>query len=241
MKISDFALTRLRNEEHFQFQTSFRDLVLSITMLVLKIEKLFGIYLPLYQGESESLDIIHKSAISDDLTNADLVRDETFRGLCDAVKSALNHFRAEVRHAAERLHIVLDNYGNLAIKAYDSETGGLTSLMGDFTGKYAADVATVGITEWVTELKANNTAFDDLKNNRYSEAAAKTIKRMKEERAKVDAAYHAVVERINALIIVEGDATYATFVNELNKRIDGYDNTLSIRKGKAQKTVEAKA
>jgi len=69
--------------------------------------------------------------------------------------------------------------------------------------------------------------FDDLKNNRYSTEAAKTILRMKQERVKTDAIYRQITERINALIVVEGEAAYAGFVNELNKRIEGYDNTIS--------------
>ena len=66
-----------------------------------------------------------------------------------------------------------------------------------------------------------------MKNNRYSTEAAKTILRMKQERVKTDAIYRQITERINALIVVEGEAAYAGFVNELNKRIEGYDNTIS--------------
>ena len=241
MKIKDFSLVRLRNEEHFQFFTSFRDLVLVFTVLVLNIELLFNLFLAAYANELTALKLIRKNAISDDLVDADDERDNVFRGMSDAVKSALNHFNADVRAAAKRLQIVLDTYGNLAIKPYDAETGGLTSLINDFSTTYAADVATVGLTEWVTELKAKNKAFDDLKNSRYSAEAAKTILRMKQERAKADAAYRQIIERINALIIVEGEARYAGFVNELNKRIEGYENTISIRRAKGAKPTDSTA
>lgn len=238
MKISDFALSRLRNEEHFQFFTSFRDLVLVFTAQALKIEALFTLFQMAYANELTSLDVIRKNAISDDLVDADDERDSVFRGMCDAVKSALNHFSSDIRIAAKRLQAVLDTYGNLAIKPYDAETGGLNSLINDFTTTYAIDVATVGLTEWVTELLAKNKAFDDLKNNRYSDEAAKTILRMKQERVKTDAIYRQITERINALVVVEGDAAYAGFVNELNKRIEGYENTISIRRAKGKKTTE---
>ncbi len=241
MKINDFSLVRLRNEEHFQFFTSFRDLVLVFTALALKIEVLFTLFLAAYANELTSLDIIRKNVISDDLVEADDERDSVFRGMCDAVKSALNHFNAEVRAAAKHLQVVLDTYGNLAIKPYDAETGGLNSLINDFRTTYAADVATVGLTGWVTELAAKNKAFDDLKNNRYTDEASKTILRMKEERVKTDAIYHQLVERLNALIVVEGEAEYAGFVTELNKRIEGYDNTVSIRRAKGKKSGDAPA
>lgn len=238
MKINEFSLVRLRNEEHFQFYTSFRDLVLVFTALALKIEALFVLFLAAYANELAALDVVRKNAISDDLVEADDERDSVFRGMCDAVKSALNHFNADIRAAAKHLQVVLDTYGNLAIKPYDAETGGLNSLINDFTTTYAADVTTVGLTGWVTELAAKNKAFDDLKNNRYSDEAAKTILRMKQERVKTDVIYHQIVERINALVVVEGDTAYAGFVSELNKRIEGYENTISIRRAKGKKPTE---
>ena len=238
MKIKDFSLSRLRNEEHFQFFTSFRDLVMVFTVLALNIELLFNLFLASLANELAALDLIRKNAISDDLIDADDERDSVFRGMSDAVKSALNHFNVDVRAAARRLQVVLDTYGNLAIKPYDAETGGLNSLINDFTTTYAADVARVGLNEWVVELQAKNKAFDDLKNNRYSAEAAKTILRMKQERLKTDAIYRQITERINALVIVEGEARYAGFVNELNKRIEGYENTISIRRAKGAKPDE---
>ena len=241
MKVTDFALTRLRNEEHFQFFTSLRDLVLVFNALALKIEALFVLFLAAYTNELAALDVVRKNSISDDLVDADDERDSVFRGLIDGVKSALNHFNADIRAAAKHLQVVLDTYGNLVIKPYDAETGGLNSLINDFTTTYAADVATVGLTAWVTELAAKNKAFDDLKNNRYSDEAAKTILRMKQERVKTDAIYRQIVERINALVVVEGEAAYAGFINELNKRIEGFDNTISIRRAKGKKTVETPA
>ncbi len=48
MKIKNFALSRLRDEEHFQFFTSFRDLVLVFGALALKIELLFNLFLAAY-------------------------------------------------------------------------------------------------------------------------------------------------------------------------------------------------
>jgi len=238
MKIKDFSLTRLHDEEHFQFYTSFRDLVLVFGALALKIELLFNLFLAAYANELVALDVVQKSAISDDLKDSDKERDEVFRGMCDAVKSGLNYYDPDVRASAKRLQIVLDTYGNLAVKPYEAETGGLNSLIHDFTTTYAADVAKVTLTGWATELQAKNKAFNDLKNSRYSEEAVKTLLRMKQERLKTDSIYRQITERLNALIIVEGEAAYLPFVNELNKRIEGYDNTVSIRRGKSKKSTD---
>ena len=235
MKISDFRLVRLRNEEHFQFHTSFKDLVLSVTALALKIETQFSTYLAVFANEGIALDKVRKSSITDNLADADTVRDDLYRGLADAVKSARNHFRAEVRASAHRLQVLLDSYGNIAVKPYDAETAAINKLVTDFNETYADDIDNLNLTEWVTELKAKNDTFDTLKNSRYTEEAAKTQLLMRQERAKLDVTYFGIVERINALIIVEGEEAYTPFVNQLNQRIDEYSNMLAIRQGKNKK------
>lgn len=241
MKISDFSLTRLRNEEHFQFQTSFKDLVLTTTATTLRIEALFAVFLTQYDNELLSLNVVRKNAISDDLADSDEERDNVFRGMCDAVKSGLNHYQVLVQEACRRLQILLDTYGNVAVKSYDAETAAINGLIADLKGTYAIDVAAAGLDGWVTELEAKNKAFNELKTSRYTEEAQKTCLRMKQERAKLDAVYRQIVERINALIIVEGESAWVTFVNELNKRVESYSNVIAIRRGKAQKASDAAA
>jgi len=243
MKIQTFRIMHLRNNEHFQFQTGFKELIELFTAIGLKIETLFSMYLLLYIKENEAFNVIRKSQLSDDLVDADIVRDNTFKGMSKYIESATRHFRPEVREAATRVKAAFNYYGNLAIKPYNGQTADTYSLIDDLTGKYASDVATIGMSEWVTELKANNDAFNHIKDSQYTEEAAKPLLKMKQERAEVDAAYNAITERINSLMVVEGEANYSNFVNELNKRVESYSNIIAIRKGKARKptdTVEPK-
>lgn len=239
MKILTFALSRLHNDEHFQFQMSFKNLVLTFSLLAMKLGGLFSNFQLLLDNEAIALDKVLKSTLTKQMEIADNLRDETFRGFSDAVKSAHNHFRIEVRQAAERLQVLLDRYGNLAAKSDEGETGSLIALINDLNTTYAADVAIVGLNEWVTELNANNLAFDNLKNNRYTEQTKRTQLVMKQERAKVDAVYNQMVDLINAYILVEGETPYADFVNELNQRIVSHSNTLAIRQGVGAKAAGA--
>jgi len=241
MKILNFALSRLHHDEHFQFHTSLKNLILTFSLLVMKLGDLFTNFQQLLDNEGIALDKVLKSAITKQMEIADDLRDETFRGFCDAVKSGLKHFRADVRQAAQRLQVLLDRYGNLAVKPDDGETGSLIALINDLTTTYAADVAMVGLNEWVAELNANNLAFDNLKNSRYTEETKRTQLIMKQERVKVDAVYHQIVDLINAYALVEGEAPYADFINELNRRIKSHSNTLAIRQGLGAKDADAPA
>ena len=49
MKIEDIALSRLRNDEHFQFNTEFGDAVNRFDAQTLKIKTEFDIYVPLFR------------------------------------------------------------------------------------------------------------------------------------------------------------------------------------------------
>ena len=231
MKIEKIDLKGLRNEEHFQFHTETLSLIESSNPQALGIDGLLPAYKANYSDEAEALDVIRKSAVTDDLSKADTLRDTTLMGMKAALKSAGNHFQAEKRQAAARVKIVFDHYGKVTLKPYDEETAAINSLLTDLQ-PLAADLATLGLTDWVTELGANNRAFDTLKKERYTEASAKTQLRMKEVRVLVDENFKSIAERVNALMIVNGEAAYTAFVNELNQRIDAYTRTLAQRRGR---------
>lgn len=237
MKINNLNLKNLRNEEHFQYQTDFRNLLNSSNPVALNVEAALAAYNPIYTDESEALDVIRKSAITDELTDADTVRDTTFKGLRDAIKSAVRHFNPDVQQAAVRLQVVTGHYGNISTKPYDEETAAINSMITEMNTTYAADLAATGLAGWVAELQSNNDAFDALKRSRYSEDSSKTQLRMKQVRIALDAAYTAITDRIDALVLINGEAAYSTFVNELNSRIESYSNLLAQRKGRNAKNA----
>ena len=235
MQINEFRLTGLHNEEHFQFHTDFKKLADTANPSALNIQAVYAAYLPVYADESTALDVVRKSAVTDDIAQADTLRDTTFRGFSDAVKSAVNHFDPTKKMAATRTQVVLGHYGNLVTKSYNEETAALNSLLSDLNTSSAADIATLGLTDWVAELQANNDAFVDLMNTRYTEESGKTMLQMKQVRTQLDASYRAITERINALVLINGEAAYANFVNELNQRIESYSVMLAQRKGRNSK------
>lgn len=237
MRIKKIHLPHLRNEEHYQFQTDFKSLVETKDPIALNIEADFNAYLPLYANEGEALDPIRKSMLTEDISAADTLRDSTFRGLSDAVDSAMHHFMPEKLAAASRIQVLFDHYGNVGIKPYDEETAAISSLLDDLAD-LAEDMTLLGLSEWATELAANNVAFDTLKKARYTQEAAKTQLRMKDVRLQVDGAYKAIVDRVDALVIVNGLESYESFINELNQRIEAYDLMLAQRQGRAASSSE---
>jgi len=99
----------------------------------------------------------------------------------------------------------------------------------------------LGLVDWVNELERRNDAFVALQASRNSEEANRSELRMKKVRLEVDPAYRKIVERINALIIVNGEAPYAEFVKEVNARIGRAQDVIAQRKGHSGKAGDAEA
>ena len=244
MEIPKFDLHSQRNAAHYQFQTDFKSTIIKYTPQALGIVDDFAAYTALLENEGVALVAISKSATTEELEVADKNRDVTFRGLADKVKNSLNHFNPEVREAAKRVKVIFDGYGNLAPKPNDEETGLISSLIGDLRTKVATDLTKVDIVDWIAELERQNNVYIALQATRNSEEANRTELRMKQVRVDVDAAYNKIVKRINALIVVNGEAPYAEFVKELNARIGRAQDSIAISrasKAKAPATEAPKA
>lgn len=236
MEIKKLPMSKLRNEEHYRYQTEFKTLVDAKTPATLGITTDYPLFVTRYTDEGNALDVLIKSKISDDLELADNTRDNTFLGISENIYAALRHFKQANVDAAKRLVIVLDRYGKVDDKPYEQETAAISSLVADLqAAPYAADITTLALTEWVTKLKTDNDAFIALLKTRDVENASKPQINMRDARILVDASYRILVNRINALIVVNGDTAYKAFVQELNQIIDRYQNLLAQRQGRSEK------
>ena len=235
MEISKVKLHDLRNEEHYSFHNETNNLVQRFTAEALGIQQFYPAYEAAFIAEGQVLDLMQKSLLTGPIADADTKRDLLFSGLKDTVKGAEKHFNPEVAEAALRITAVLDNFGNISTKGYNEETAAIKSLVNDLENQHAADVATLGIADWVTELAARNTAFEALLDERYTEEAAKNPLKMKDARKQLDAAYADVTRMLDALALVNGPRSYEDFINELNERIDRYNTIVEQRKGRSKK------
>jgi hypothetical protein len=234
MKCNRFGVEKLRNEEWFQFYTEFKTLVEQYRPSSLNISPLFSVFVTLYADADEALEIIRKSATTEQLADSDAARDGTLRGFNNAVKSALDHFNAPKREAAKRVQIVIDTYGNIARMYYDEETASIYNFLQEMKGKYADDITLLELTGWVEQLDTDNKAFDVLMKSRYSEEAQKTSLRLLPIRTEIDRNYRDTLDRIDALVLINGSVPpYSAFVKDLNARTLRFENILAQRQGRA--------
>jgi len=232
LKIQTAKTAIFRNNEHFQFHTEFRDLVTAAIAVRNKITTQFTEYLTYYGDEDIALQKIVKSATTEQIEEADKLRDQTFRGMVETNKAALSHFKPATVTAAKRLKILFDTYGNVNRMPLNEQTSAVYNIVQDLETTYLSDVTTVGLKEWCSTLKAQNASFSTLVKRRNDENAARTELKMKEARAETDRIYNIIVTRINALIVVEGEEVFSAFVKKLNTYIDKYNNAIAQRRGR---------
>ncbi len=238
MEISNIGNYKFRNAQHVQFHTDFSAVVDKYSAAKLGIDKLYKEYVKLFSSEKESLNLVSKSATTQEIGNADIRRDTAFRGVRNSVKVYLDHYIDDTVDAAKRMKILFDTYGNIAYSTYDEETAQITALVGELDTTYREDVKKLNLVEWIKEMNSANLEFDSLKRSRYSEAVSKVDVKMKDIRIDVDEVFEAIVRRVNALIEINGEAAYKPFVKELNARIESYNSTLSMKGKKSGKDVD---
>jgi hypothetical protein len=231
--IDNIILSKMHNNEHFQFMTEFRDLFEESDPVKAKILRELESFYTLYVQEDGCIKKVLKSETTLKRHQADRGRDNTFRGFADSVKSALNNSDPEVKDSAYRLDILLKSYGNLARKPYQEETAGIYNLLGDLKEKYAKDVKILNLDKWVNELESNNIAFENLVKARFSELEQVTDLKAKDVRKNIDKVYLDIVEKIKAVILLENDPVYEAFARKLNTIISIYNLLIAQRKGRS--------
>ena len=241
MKIKRLDFRTLRNNEHFQCQTEFKALLEESNPDTLKIGQHFILaYNHHYMEEDEALIKIIKNTFSEQRSDADRLRDQTFRGSVDTINAGLNHFDPEVQESARKLKIVFDRFGNVAQLPLNEETSAIYNLVQEVTEKHAANAEKLGLMPWVNKLNADNKAYEVLVTGGYEEEAAKTELKAKATRTEVDKVVRQIIELIEALIVIEGEAYYLEFVRRLNLIFERYANTLAQRQGIAKAEAEKK-
>jgi len=216
--INKIFLRSQRNDAHFQFHTEVAALIREIGAGMLFIGDLAPKYAAQLSTLDDALKVIVKSPITEELLDADKARDETYRGLAALVKAMSCDTDPAARAAAHRVQIVLDTYGNVAVKNYEEETGAVYNLVQDLkSAKYAGDVAAAGLTVWVDRLARLNNAFTTLLTSRDNETAARSHIVVKDARRDIDNTYRKIAFRVNSHVGGEvGAAEISAFVTKMN-------------------------
>ena len=240
-EIYDINIQRMNNGAHFTFVSNILARAEADTTVNGKAAELVSNFKAAVAAEDEALKISQKSLLTDDITKADSDRDALYAGYKKAVEAFLAMPIADMAQAAKVLAQHIKDYKINTAGQLDKETGLLVNFITDLEDKYSAQVAKLGLTAFVTNLKEANERVRMLTLQRTNEKMGVTVGALKAARTASDDAYRALVKMVNALALVYGEKDYTAFIDYANTEITHYKREVLNQKASAPSTSGSSA
>lgn len=240
-EIYDINIQRMNNGAHFTFVSNILARAEADTAVKGKASELVSNFKVAVAAEDEALKISQKSLLTDDIAKADIDRDALYAGYKKAVEAFLAMPIADMAQAAKVLAQHIKDYKINTAGQLDKETGLLVNFITDLEDKYSAQVAKLGLTAFVTNLKEANERVRMLTLQRTNEKMGVTVGALKAARTASDDAYRALVKMVNALALVYGEKDYTAFIDYANTEITHYKREVLNQKSSAPSTSGSSA
>ena len=238
-EIYDINIQRMNNGAHFTFVSNILARAEADTAVKGKASELVSNFKVAVAAEDEALKISQKSLLTDDIAKADNDRDALYAGYKKAVEAFLAMPIADMAQAAKVLAQHIKDYKINTAGQLDKETGLLVNFITDLEDKYSAQVAKLGLTAFVTNMKEANERVRTLTLQRTNEKMGVTVGALKTARIASDDAYRALVKMVNALALVFGEKDYTAFIDYVNTEVIHYKREVIGQKAKAPSTSDS--
>ena len=240
-EIYDINIQRMNNGAHFTFVSNILARAEADTAVKGKASELVSNFKTAVSTEDEVLKVSQKSLLTDDIAKADNDRDALYAGYKKAVEAFLAMPIADMAQAAKVLAQHIKDYKINTAGQLDKETGLLVNFITDLEDKYSAQVAKLGLTAFVTNLKEANERVRMLTLQRTNEKMGVTVGALKAARTSSDDAYRALVKMVNALALVFGEKDYTAFIDYVNTEVTHYKREVLNQKASAPSTSGSSA
>ena len=240
-EIYDINIQRMNNGAHFTFVSNILARAEADTTVNGKAAELVSNFKTAVSAEDEALKISQKSLLTDDIAKADSDRDALYAGYKKAVEGFLAMPIADMAQAAKVLAQHIKDYKINTAGQLDKETGLLVNFITDLEDKYSTQVAKLGLTAFVTNLKEANERVRTLTLQRTNEKMGVTVGALKAARSASDEAYRALVKMVNALALVFGEKDYTAFIDYVNTEVTHYKREVLNQKASAPSTSGSSA
>ena len=240
-EIYDINIQRMNNGAHFTFVSNILARAEADTAVKGKASELVSNFKVAVAAEDEALKISQKSLLTDDIAKADIDRDALYAGYKKAVEAFLAMPIADMAQAAKVLAQHIKDYKINTAGQLDKETGLLVNFITDLEDKYSVQVAKLGLTAFVTNMKEANERVRTLTLQRTNEKMGVTVGALKAARTASDDAYRALVKMVNALALVYGEKDYTAFIDYANTEITHYKREVLNQKASAPSTSGSSA
>lgn len=240
-KIKSFGISALRNEESFGFLKlvvaetdnlpSEETTPVGLTNAVAALETAYNQFDIALESAAANPDVATAAA-------ADTARDQVWRGVNNYLTAMLAHPDEEKRTLARMFKDEFDKYGDPTNLSQTEESGVLHNLLQDLEAFDSSKRTSLALDVWINDLQTKENAFLAAAAQRTEADATRQVGIVKETRTAADAAYRSLVDTVNALALLNGDAEYATFIDHVNALIDRQKSILKARTTRAKKEEE---
>ena len=221
-QIEPIKLGIMSNGSHFLFITDAVGLATADAKVKTKVTAELTALQTALKAEDDALALSKANLLSKEIKAIDAERDKHYKALRKAITFFLNHPDAELVKAAARLERLLKDYNINPAMQLDRETGLLLNLISDLETKSAADVTALALTPVVQAMKQANDKLREVTRARANDRAVQIVGQLKQAQHASDEAYRTLVQKVNALAVVEGDADYADFISKMNEQVKHY-------------------
>lgn len=241
MKIIGIYLSRLRNNEYFQFLTEFIQLVngaiisrASAANISEAINSLLNLLKELMDKLDQALMYLSTSELTIPVADADENRDMTYRGFVLYVQAFTHSLDEEKREAARRIQVLIDNYGDFRKRPYNDQTAVMDNFFQDLQEMHSDHIATIGAEGFLNEMKDANDTFKGLMDERHEERVTQMKEEVRQLRSQIDDVYRQTCSMIESGNLISGGTMYTELIKRINERITYYKTTLATRQGVAE-------
>ncbi len=224
MKITKIRLEYLQNEEWYTYETFLIKLIKKTGSVAVALAALLALLEQNNVDANAALEIIRKSRLTEDIEQADLLRDRLIGALNNYVRSYLHDIDPAKQRAARNLMIVIDHYKNMASAPQDQESGMIVNFVKELEEKCADDMAAISLEERKDQLKTVNQQFITLQNQRSIDTGDQTTLRMVGIRRDGNELIRYIYSQTEILLKSAATPELTQFANELdaeNRRVNG--------------------
>ena len=220
--IEPISLEHMNNGSHFLFITDTVGLATADAKVKTKVTAELTALQTALKAEDDALALSKANLLSKEIKAIDAERDKHYKALRKAITFFLNHPDAQLVKAAARLEQLLKDYNINPAMQLDRETGLLLNLISDLETKSAADVTALALTPVVQAMKQANDKLREVTRARANDRAVQIVGQLKQAQHASAEAYRTLIQKVNALAVVEGEADYADFISKMNEQVKHY-------------------
>lgn len=236
-QIDSFNIARLHTQEDFNFQTRVRNL--AEECLTLETDK------AMVDGYKESVNALDAALKQSDknsftalMNEADAKADKRWSATYAYIKAMVDHPQQERSEAAAKVLEIFQKYGILTSMGFDEEYGRYANLLQDLADLPDETKEYLSLAPWFDAMDTAVADFQRYRSQKTKEDSTRVVGLVKDTRLAADTSYKSLVQRVNALVIVNGETAYGDFIDRLNVMISEAQAMISGRSTKAAKKRE---